>query len=245
VRPDARAELRAGAATVLPAVIAVVPFALLYGGLAAQKGMSVLEVVLTSALVFAGSAQMVAVDSWTHPAPWALVTVSTLLINARHLLMGASLAPHLARFRTRHALVAVFLMTDEAWALAEQRARARPLTAPFYFGVAATLWLAWVTWSGIGAALGQTIADPAAYGFDFAFAAIFITLLTGLPRTRATGASVAAGAAVATLIHELVAGPWYIAAGGLAGAIAGALVGGPSDHAGEPDPGDAAKGASP
>ena len=74
------------------------PIGLLFGALAAGKGLSPLEVFLMSALVFAGGAQFAAVELWATPAPIAALVFSTLLINARHVLMGASLVPKLDGF---------------------------------------------------------------------------------------------------------------------------------------------------
>lgn len=115
-------EFRQGAFAVLPAAVAVVPFGLLLGALAAQKGLSPLEVALMSSLVFAGSAQMVAVDIWRDPAPWVLLGVTTLTINLRHLMMGASLSLQLGGFRPWQRLFGVAFLADEIWALAERRA---------------------------------------------------------------------------------------------------------------------------
>ncbi len=224
MQPDVRAELRAGVLAILPAVVAVIPFGLLLGALAAQKGLSPLEVIAMSALVFAGASQFVAVDIWTDPAPWVLLSFTALLVNSRHVLMGASLAPRIVHLGRGQSLLVLFLMADEVWAMAEARARRRPLSLAYYLGMGGTLWVNWVVTTGLGATVGMVVADPAAYGFDFAFTAIFIGLLAGLWRGRATGAAIAVSAGVATVVYLLVPGPWYIAAGGIAGALAGAAM---------------------
>lgn len=223
--PDFSAEARAGALAILPAAVAVIPFGLLLGALAAQKGLSPLEMTLMSALVFAGSAQFVAVDIWREPAPWLLLTFTALLINSRHLLMGASLAGKMGHFGPAQSLAGLFVLADEVWAMAEARARRHQLGFGFLFGAGGLLWVNWIAWTGLGAAVGMVISDPAVYGFDFAFTAIFIGLLASLWRGHATGLAIAVSAVVATATYLAVEGPWYIAAGGLAGAAAGALLG--------------------
>jgi len=55
----------------------------------------------------------------------------TALVNSRHLLMGASLAPLLQHLPRRRVLPALFFMCDESWALAladAQRSAARSAT---------------------------------------------------------------------------------------------------------------------
>jgi len=227
VQPDRRThlqtEFRDGVIAVVPACVAVVPFALLLGALAHQKGLSVPEVVLMSGLVFAGASQFVALDIWADPAPWLMVAVSALMINSRHLLMGASIAPKIAHFRSGASYLALFLMADEVWALCERRSGERPIAFAYWLGVAVPLYLNWVGWTGLGAALGAVFTDPAAFGFDFAFTAMFLTIIVGLWRGPSTGIAIAASAATASLVYLTVDGPWYIAAGGIAGALAGAL----------------------
>lgn len=93
---DWRAELQAGAVAVFPVVVAAVPFALLVGALGVQDGLIALEVTLMSALVFAGASQFIAVDMW--PAPILSVALTVLVVNLRHILMGAAVAPVMARF---------------------------------------------------------------------------------------------------------------------------------------------------
>jgi 4-azaleucine resistance transporter AzlC len=216
-------ELRDGVFALLPVAVAVIPFGLILGANAAAKGLSVAEVLLMGALVFAGSAQFLAIDLWTHPAPWAALGVATVLINLRHVLMGASLSAKLGRFGRAGRYVAVFFMADEIWAIAERRALAQPLTPGFYFGGAMVLYLNWLVTIGLGAALGALMGDPARYGFDFAFTAIFIGLVAGFWQGRSSLAVVGASAATAVIVQRYVPGAWYVLAGALAGMIAAAV----------------------
>ena len=217
-------EFRAGVVATLPAAVAVVPFGLLLGTRAVEQGLSVPEVALMSATVFAGSAQFVVIDIWTEPAPWLVLALTTLLINIRHVLMGASLAGKLCAFPPASQPFAMFFMADEIWALAEQRSLRAPLTPAYYGGLAAHLYLNWVFWTVVGAFAGKAIADPHALGFDFAFTAIFIGLLTGFWRGTPTAWVLAASSAAAVAVKLAVPGVWYIMAGGLAGVIMAALI---------------------
>ena len=115
-------EARDGLRDVAPAMVAAIPIGLLFGALSAAKGLSVLEVALMCALVFAGGAQFAAVEIWSYPVPVAALAFSTLLINARHVLMGASLAPQDRALRALAALLGFAVLADENWAFAERRA---------------------------------------------------------------------------------------------------------------------------
>lgn len=217
-------EFRLGTVAVIPAVVAVIPFGLLLGALAAQKGLSPLEVGLMSGLVFAGSAQFVAIDLWTEPAPWLLLALTALTINARHLMMSASLAQKLGEFGPWQRLVGMAFLADEIWALAEQRAASGRLHPAYYAGVATFLYGSFVCSTVAGAIVGPAIRNPEAWGFDFAFIAIFLGLIVGFWRGPATGIVIAASAVAAVLVEARLGGVWHVLAGGGAGMAAAALL---------------------
>lgn len=215
-----RRELREGARTIIPLVLAALPIGFVFGTVAAGNGLSPLETVLMSALVFAGGSQFVAMDLWTHPASWSALGLAALLVNLRHILMGASLERSLGLFRPWQKLPTLLVMADENWALAEARARQKPLTPAFYLGLALPFYCGWVLASLGGSLFGALLGDVAVYGLDFAFPAVFIVLLMGFWKGTETGLILAASAVASLSVHSLVPGAWYIAAGALAGLVA-------------------------
>ncbi|HEY8380692.1 MAG TPA: AzlC family ABC transporter permease [Microvirga sp.] len=223
---DRWADARAGVRDVAPAAIAAVPIGLLFGAIAVAKGLSPLEVTLMSLLVFAGGAQFAAIETWVHPAPVAALAFATLLINARHVLMGASLGPKFRASKLQKFL-GFFFLTDESWALAERRSLDRPVTVAYWFAMAVILPFAWIGATAAGSVLGSFLGDPARLGADFAFTALFIGLIAGFGQARVTLVTVAVSAAVAALVHTLVGSPWHVASGALAGIAAAYLAAGP------------------
>lgn len=218
-------EARDGARDILPVLIAAVPIGLVYGTLAAAKGLSVVEIALMSALVFAGGAQFAAVELWGTPVPIGALVFSTLLINLRHVLMGASLARKLhASFPRWARFLGFFAMADENWAVSEHRTRSRRLTPAYYLTMAALMWTMWVSVSTAGAVLGSLLGDPARFGADFAFTAIFIGLIAGLWRGRGSAVVVAASGGASALAHIVAGPPWHVAAGAAAGILAAYLL---------------------
>jgi 4-azaleucine resistance transporter AzlC len=218
-----RSEFLAGMLDIVPVVAAALPVGMLFGVIAVQKGLTPLEVTAMSTLVFAGAAQFVALELWREPVPILLVTFSAFIVNLRHIMMGASLGRHMRLFSPANRAASAFVMVDEVWAFAERRALKGPLTPAYYWGMGATLWLQWVAGAAIGALAGRGLGDPARFGFDFAFTALFIVILTGFWRGSRTGAVLAAAAVVSALVKLYVPGAWNIAAGGLAGVAVAAL----------------------
>lgn len=221
--PSALSEFRDGLVELSPAMVAAAPIALLYGAIATARGLSPLESTLSSALIFAGGAQLAAIELWTQPVPVAALILSTFLINARYILMSASLAPKIAHLPLAGRLFGLHVLADENWALAERRAAHRRITGAYFFGMGAVFWLNWVVWTWAGTVLGPLLGDPRRFGADFAFTAIFIGLIAGFVTGRRAGLVVLVSAATATAAFLAFGSPWHVLAGALAGMAAAAL----------------------
>jgi 4-azaleucine resistance transporter AzlC len=230
VGPNETDRARDGLRDILPILIAAAPIGLLFGALCRAKGLSILEAGLMSLLVFAGGAQFAAVELWTYPVPVLTLVFSTLLINARHVLMGASLMPKMRGFSLLQRLGAFYFLTDEAWALAERRAMRRPITPAYWFPLATMLPISWIGSTFLGAWLGSFLGDPQRLGADFAFTALFIGLIAGFWNGRVTGFTIAASGAASALAYNLAGPPWHVAAGAFAGIAAAYLAARPGDE---------------
>lgn len=217
-------EFRQGLVDVFPVVAAASLIGLLFGTIAAGKGLSTLEIGLMSASVFAGSAQFLAIELWRDPAPWFLLMVTVFIVNIRHMLMGASLSRHLGNFPSAWRAPLLFMMADENWAFCERRVLTQPLTMAYYLGLGLPMVITWTLSSLVGAVAGAWLKDPAAFGFDFAFSALFIGILAGFWKGPRTGAVLAASAIVAATAKLTIPGAWYIVLGGLAGVLIAVLL---------------------
>lgn len=212
-------EFRRGVKDIAPMTIAYAPIAALWGTVAASNGLSPFEAILMSAGVYSGAAQFVAMDLWSSGVPLILLVFTIVTVGLRHVLMSASVSRHITSFPKWQASLLLFWLTDEAWAMLERRALEKPLTPSYFFGVAFPLWPNWIVFCGVGAWLGKSIGDPAGYGLDFAFAAMFIAVLAGFWKGKSTFAILAASTIAAVVFKMHVPGAWYILAGGVAGML--------------------------
>ena len=219
-------DLKLGLQDIWPAALAAAPIGLLFGALAASKGLQPAEVFLMSLLVFAGGAQFAAIEMWATPAPVLALVFSTLLINSRHILMGASIAPKLAGFSRVQTALGLYYMADENWALAEARARTRKLTPAYWLGMTVPFVCNWMLTSTLGSLIGAAFGDPRRIGADFAFTALFIALVASLWRGRVTFWTVAAAGLASALTYRFIGPPWHVAAGALCGLAAAWLAAG-------------------
>ena len=216
-------DFRAGLKDISPTLLAYVPIAMLWGTMAAAKGFSPLEAFLMSFFVYAGASQFVAVDMWKEPLPIVLLVLTAFIVNLRHVLMSASISRHMQTIRGALHPFLIYVLTDEAWAIAERKALQGPLSLGYYLGVAAPLWPTWFLFSAVGAALGKALGDVAALG-DFGLAAMFISIIAGFWKGPRTAAVIAASMLSAAVAHWYVPGRWYILIGGITGVVVAAIL---------------------
>jgi 4-azaleucine resistance transporter AzlC len=224
-RAATAAEIRRGVVAALPMMLGMIPAALVLGAQAAQKGFSVAEVPLLTGLNFAGGSEFAAVALWTSPPHILLIVAITLLINSRHILMGATLAPYIQHLPRRVVYPALFLMCDESWALALVDARrGGGFRLAHYLGLAIALYATWVVFTAIGGAIGPVFGDARIWGLDMAFPAIFLVLLRGFWTGVAAARPWLVSLVVAIATYALVPGAWYVPAGALSGLAAAFLL---------------------
>ncbi|MBU1229409.1 MAG: AzlC family ABC transporter permease [Proteobacteria bacterium] len=227
--------LVAGFRACLPVALGVAVYGVLFGLLARQKGLSLAEAQAMSLLVFAGASQLIALDLWGPNLAVASLILTTFIVNLRHVLMGAALSPWLTRLAPGQAFGSLFFMTDESWALtlgrmAEDTRQRREPDGAFLLGAGLAVYVFWNLSTALGHTLVRGLDDPARYGLDFAFTAVFTALLVGLRPRRGDILPLLAATATALLCARLLPGKWYILAGAAAGGLAAAF--GPTPVAG-------------
>lgn len=213
----------AGVRLTLPLTVSVAAYGTVFGVLTRRADLSLAESLLMSGIVTAGTSQFVAVDLFASGATLLAIVFTTLLVNLRHLLMGASLRPWFAPLPKRQAYGSLHFLSDESWALTMAEYDRGQRDAAFLIGSGATLFAAWIAATGIGHLAGAAIGDPTTLGLDFAFAAVFAALLVGMYKGRADLLPWLTGAAVAVLADWLLPGNWYVLVGGVAGCLVGAF----------------------
>ncbi|SIR72706.1 AzlC family ABC transporter permease [Natronorubrum thiooxidans] len=211
--------IRAGFLTCIPIAFGVAGYGVAFGILASQAGLSVAEATLMSAAVFAGAAQIIAVELWADPIPVAALVVTTFVVNLRYSLMGVALQPWIGRLSPAKIYSSLFLMADENWALTMRDLRAGNGRGAFLLGSGIALWLFWVASTILGTVAGGSIGDPTRYGVDFILVAVFVALVAELWDGRSTLVPwvVALGTSVVTA--GVLPGQWYILLGGLTAAL--------------------------
>ena len=216
----------------VPLTIGVVPFGITCGIMGLTAGLTAGEVLLMSTCVFAGASQFVAITMLGAGVNgWSLIVFTTLLINIRHLLMGASLAPYIMRLPISLQALLSFGMVDETYAITIDRIHKKGYSANYQLGANTAFYSVWILSTAVGVLLSGYITDPLAWGLDFAMPAIFLAML--IPRLINSTAVVVCGVAalVAIMGALYLPGKWYIILACLSATVVGGLLEGEEQHA--------------
>ena len=195
-----------GVRALLPMHVGVMPFGVIYGIVALQSGIPPLAAVLMSSIVFAGSAQFLLAQLVGAGAPALLMVGAAGVVNLRHALYSASVAPVLKSLSWRWKLLLAYLLTDEAYAAAIPHLLASPRGSHAHwilFGAGFALWAGWQIATLAGVVLGARLPDN--LSLDFALPLTFIAIVVPLLTDRRRLAI----ALVAGILAVLLAGLPY------------------------------------
>ncbi|MBZ0332264.1 AzlC family ABC transporter permease [Halomonas sp. ANAO-440] len=215
------AGILVGIRRMAPLSLFVVVFGLAFGVAALSRGLSGLEAMLMSALVFAGASQFAALELWGPEIPLLPLIATTFAINARHLLMGAAIQPWLAHLPTAQRYGSVVIMSDSNWAMAAADYQKGETNVGMLVGGGIALWVTWLFGTLLGVLFGSGIEEPQRFGLDVIMGCFLLAMLVGGRRDLSmllpwAAAALAALAAMAWLpVHSHV----------IVGALAGGLVG--------------------
>lgn len=204
-----------------PLLIGVFPFGMIYGALALSAGLDKLASQMMSSIVFAGSAQFVTTQLVHDAAPGFVIVLTIAVVNLRHMLYSASLAPYLASLSTRWKTLLAYLLTDEAYApsvIKYEREGVQPFSHWFLFGAGLALWSTWQVSTALGIFLGTAI--PESWSLDFALPLTFIAMVVPVLKGRPYIAAALSAGVVALVANSL---PYRL--GLILAALVGTVVG--------------------
>ncbi len=210
-----RSEFWKGIRDELPILVGVIPFGIIYGVLAIDAGLAPAEAQAMSAIVFAGSAQFITAQLFAGGAPALVMVLTGAIVNLRHMLYSASVAPYLRYQTLRWKLLLAYLLTDEAYAVAilhlqSSRSSDLKLEAPanpqnsrhwHFLGAGLALWSTWQLSTAVGVFMGAQV--PESWSLDFTLPLTFIALVIPALRDRPAIAAALSAGVVALAAYAL------------------------------------------
>ena len=193
---------RAGVLAGLPFLLIGVPFAVLFGVVATEAGLSITQTIGFSFLVIAGASQFTAIQLMTENAPVFIVIAAALAVNLRMAMYSASLQPHLGSATLPQRALAAYLNVDASYALGIQKFEETPDWPVFdkflfFCGTAILLCPLWVVGTWVGAITGDAL--PEGLDLDFAMPIMFLALTAPMMKTLAH-----LGAAITSVVGALL-----------------------------------------
>lgn len=170
----------------LPILVGVVPFGMIYGILALSAGLNPFDAQAMSAVIFAGSSQFMTVQLIREATPWLVILLTGFIINLRHALYSATIAPYIKHLPRRWKALLAYLLTDEAFAVAAlnyQREGVTRFGHWYFFGAGLALWTSWQASTAVGIFLGAQV--PGSWGLDFTLPLTFIALVVPALKDKA------------------------------------------------------------
>jgi len=221
-----RLQVWKGFAESVPVMVSGTAFGLVYGVLAVQSGLPVLEACLSCVIVLAGMSQFASLPLFAAGISPLTIIGTTFIINMRHMIMGASIARRFTETGLFGKAAASYFLIDESFAMATAYAEkgGKGSIRDYMIGSGIAVFVSWNGGTLVGALFGNILGDPKHLGLDFAAAAAFIGLL--VPQIKGKGdILVLLIAAVLSVGSYLVfTGSWYILITGIVASLAGALV---------------------
>jgi predicted branched-subunit amino acid permease len=221
------AGLRHGARAALPAFPGFIMFAVAFGTAAAQKGLSLGETLSLSAFVYAGASQMVGLEIWQQVwTPSTILTIMTVtaVVNARMILLGATLQPWLKDEPLARTALNLFLLTEAGWLVGTRYHSEGGRDVGVLLGCGIILWLVWLVATLTGFFAGALVPEPRRFGLDLVMPIFFGVMLVPLWKGAKLALPWLVAGLVSLVVHALVPGYVFIIAGALAGVAAGMLI---------------------
>lgn len=218
---EAKKSFWEGVRAEIPLLIGVFPFGMIYGALALNAGLSAFASQMMSSIVFAGSAQFVTAQLVKDAAPGFVIILTIAIVNLRHMLYSASLAPYLKHLSLKWKFLLSYLLTDEAYApsiLQYEKEGVKPFSHWFLLGAGISLWLTWQVSTALGIFLGTEMPDD--IPLDFALPLTFIAMVVPILKKRPMIAAAVSAGVTALLAYNL---PFKL--GLILAALVGILVG--------------------
>ncbi len=221
---EARKTFWDGVRAEIPLLIGVFPFGMIYGALAVNAGLSTAASQLMSSIVFAGSSQFVTTQLVHDRAPAFVIVLTIAVVNLRHMLYSASIAPYLKDLSLRWKILLSYLLTDEAYApsiLNYEKEGLMVYKHWFLLGAGFALWFIWQVSTAVGVFLGASINNE--IPLDFALPLTFIAMIVPILKNRAMVLSALSAGLVALIAQPLPFKLWLILAA-LTGIIVGTVL---------------------
>lgn len=218
---SARGVLR-GAVEAAPLAAFVVPFGIAFGAAATANAMAPEISLAMSVTMFAGVSQFAILGLWHAPLPLAMLALTVFAVNARHILLGATLGPWLLQVSLLQRIAALAFMTDANFALTMSARQRGEADVGMLLGSGLATWIGWIFGTLIGSMGGALLGDVSRVGIDAVMLVYFVAVIVGQWKSQLDWVPWICAGLAALIASRLLPPGWHTIVGAVAGGIAGA-----------------------
>lgn len=218
-----RQDVWAGFTQLVPLSIFVIAFGAAFGLAATQTGLEEPSTILMSTLVFAGASQFAALDFWGAQVPIVPLALTVFAINARHLLMGASLYPWLRHLTPTKRYGLMLVASDANWAMSVQALNCGKPGFGLLLGGGLALWSFWVLGTWLGIHFGGAIHNPRSFGLDMVMGCFLLAMAVGGEKNLRLLIIWTVAACASLMAYWFLPDNSHVVVGALAGGVVGAV----------------------
>jgi 4-azaleucine resistance transporter AzlC len=213
-----------GSIQAFPIVLGYIPVGFAYGVLAQKAGISALNTLLMSIVVFAGSSQLIAIGLISSGLAPLSIILTTFVVNLRHMLMSAALSPFLQKWEKIELSLFAFQLTDETFALHSTRVLQAEPQKGETLAVNVTAQAAWILGSWFGIVAGRMITEIEPFALDYALPAMFIALLVMQIKNHTQVVVAVLAGTLSIVFYRMGFNQWHVIIATIIGATLGVLV---------------------
>ena len=160
-----------------PIIIGFIPVGFTFGVLATKYGLSAFSTIFMSFIVLAGSSQFIAISLFGAAVSPLTIILTTFIVNLRHLLMSAAIAPHVGHMGKLKKAIFGFELIDESFAIHMANIEKNTFADTQAFTINLIAHTCWVGGTALGVFGAHLVTDIKPLGFDYALPAMFVALL--------------------------------------------------------------------
>lgn len=171
-----------GARDVSPFIAGISPFGFIYGITAAKSGLTLIQGITMSQIIFAGASQLALIEQLKNDGSFLVIIVTVFMINLRMAMYSASLAQHFNHLTTSKKMFLSYFLVDQSYAVSISEFNRNPNRNRYYYylGAGVTMWTVWQISTILGIAVGTSV--PKSLSLEFAIPLTFIALLSNFLR---------------------------------------------------------------
>ena len=205
----------------IPITFGYVPMGIGYAAIAIKAGMTPLQTVSMSVLVYAGAGQIIAASMLLSGATAMAIILTNFVVNLRYFVMSTCVLNQVEESNTPLNVLAAHVTVDESFAMFSL---SEDSNIWIYLGIAIIAWLSWIFGAAIGVVVLDLLPVIVTNSFNISLYALFVAILIPSIKESKQIALLVLITAVLNVVLGQFLGNWSLIVSTLVGAAIGMYI---------------------